>query len=196
VAAIQALAAAHGQARQLMVSAPVLRRPDVAASGQLGIVAGGPPDAVRRCEPVFRVLGRRTYEAGSKQDGAAAIKLAINCTLGCALEGMAETFALVRAYGVMPGVFYDVMTDGLFAAPAYKVYGQIMVNQGYDKVGFTTLLGLKDINLALAAAEQAHVPLPSAGVCRDRLLGAVAHGDGEKDWSVIAREQARASGLE
>jgi hypothetical protein len=30
---------------------------------------------------------------------------------------------------------------------------------------------------------------------RDRLLGAIANGDGELDWSVMAREQARASGL-
>ena len=55
---------------------------------------------------------------------------------------------------------------------------------------------LKDMNLVLAAADQARVPMPSANNVRDRLLGAIAHGDGEKDWSVIAREQARASGLE
>jgi 3-hydroxyisobutyrate dehydrogenase-like beta-hydroxyacid dehydrogenase len=88
------------------------------------------------------------------------------------------------------------MTEGLFAAPAYKIYGKIIVDQSYDQVGFTTLLGLKDISLALAAADQARVPMPSANVCRDRLLGAAAHGDGDKDWSVMAREQARASGLE
>jgi len=29
----------------------------------------------------------------------------------------------------------------------------------------------------------------------DRLVGAVAHGDGDKDWAVMALEQARASGL-
>jgi hypothetical protein len=33
-------------------------------------------------------------------------------------------------------------------------------------------------------------------VYRDRLLGAMAHGEGDLDWSVIARDQARASGLE
>jgi 3-hydroxyisobutyrate dehydrogenase-like beta-hydroxyacid dehydrogenase len=58
------------------------------------------------------------------------------------------------------------------------------------------LLGLKDFNLIMAAAEEARVPLPSGNAFRDRLLGAVAHGDGKKDWAVAAREQARASGLE
>ena len=196
VATVQTLGAAHAESNQHMVSAPVLGRPDVAAAGQLAIVAGGPADAVRRCEPLFQVLGRRAFDAGSRPEGAAAIKLSMNFMLGCAVEAMGEAFSLVRKYGVVPQVLYDVMTEGLFAAPAYKIYGKIVVDESYDKVGFTTLLGLKDINLALAAADQARVPMPSANVCRDRLLGAIAHGDGEKDWSVMAREQARASGLE
>jgi 3-hydroxyisobutyrate dehydrogenase-like beta-hydroxyacid dehydrogenase len=196
VAAIQALAAAHADAMQVFVAAPVLGRPDAAAAGQLGIVAGGPPEAIGRCEPLFRAMGRRTFDAGPKPEGASVTKLTINFVLGCALEAMAEAFSLVRKYGVAPAVLNDVMTDGLFAAPAYKIYGKIMVDQSYDTVGFTTLLGLKDVNLVLAAAGAARVPLPSANAYRDRLLGAVAHGDGEKDWAVIGREQARASGLE
>ena len=56
-------------------------------------------------------------------------------------------------------------------------------------------LGLKDANLALEAGFLASVPLPSGNVWRDRLVGAVAHGDGDKDWAVMALEQARASGL-
>jgi 3-hydroxyisobutyrate dehydrogenase-like beta-hydroxyacid dehydrogenase len=196
VAAVQALSTAHDDARQRMVSAPVLGRPDAAAAGQLGIVAGGPADAVARCQPLFQVLGRRTFEAGTKPEGAAAIKLTNNFVLGAAIEAMAEAFSLVRKYGVVPQVFFDVMTDALFAAPAYKIYGKIMVDGSYDKAGFMTLQGLKDLNLVLAAADQARVPMPSANNVRDRLLGAIAHGDGEKDWAVMAREQARASGLE
>ena len=196
VGTVQALAKAHAELRQSMVSAPVLGRPDVAAAGQLAIVAAGPTEAVQRCAPLFQVLGRRAFEAGPKQEGAAAVKLSMNFMLGCAIEAMGEAFSLVRKYGVAPQVLYDVMTEGLFAAPAYKIYGKIVVDESYDKVGFTTLLGLKDLSLALAAADQVRVPMPSANVCRDRLLGAAAHGDSEKDWAVMAREQARAAGLE
>jgi 3-hydroxyisobutyrate dehydrogenase-like beta-hydroxyacid dehydrogenase len=57
------------------------------------------------------------------------------------------------------------------------------------------VLGLKDANLALAAGGAVGVPLPSGNVWRDRLVGAVEHGDGNKDWAVMALEQARASGL-
>ena len=48
----------------------------------------------------------------------------------------------------------------------------------------------------LAAADIARVPLPTLDVYRERLLGAIAHGDGDKDQAVLAREQARACGLE
>jgi 3-hydroxyisobutyrate dehydrogenase-like beta-hydroxyacid dehydrogenase len=196
VAAVQRLAAAHAEAGQTLVAGPVLGRPDVAAAGQLGLVVAGPAEAVQRCEPLFEAAGRITFHAGERPEGASAIKLANNFVLGAAMQAMAEGFALVRKYDVAPQVFYDVMTDALFAAPAYKVYGKIMVDESYDNVGFTTELGLKDVNLVLAAADQARVPMPSASTYRDRLLGAIAHGDGERDWAVIAREQARASGLE
>ncbi|HJV81558.1 NAD(P)-dependent oxidoreductase [Noviherbaspirillum sp.] len=196
VDAIRALDAAHRQGGQQLVAAPVLGRPDAAEAGQLGIVAAGPAEAVAACQPVFDVIGKRTFKAGDGAAGAAAIKLSNNFLLGCCIEAMGEAFSLVRKYGVAPEVLYDVLTEGLFAAPAYKVYGRLIVDEAYDKVGFATLLGLKDINLVLAAGQAERVPLPSASNLRDRLLGAIAHGDGDKDWAVVAREQARASGLE
>ena len=92
---------------------------------------------------------------------------------------------------------YEVMTEGLFAgAPAYKGYGKTMVDETYDKVGSPVQVGLKDANLIFAAADLARVPMPTLDVYRDRLLGAIAHGDGDRDQAVLAREQARASGLD
>ena len=195
VGAIRSLTAAHAGAGQTLVAAPVLGRPDVAAAGQLGIVAAGPAEAVRRCDPLFQVIGRHTFEAGIDPAGATAIKLANNFMIACALESMGEAFSLVRKFGVAPAVLHDVLTNGSFSAPIFKIYGQIMVDEAYDQVGFTAQLALKDVNLVLAAAEAARVPMPASGVVRDRLLGAIAHGDGDKDWAVMAREQARASAL-
>ncbi len=196
VAAIRTLAAEHGNANQFLVAAPVLGRPDLAASGQLGIVSAGPEAAVRRCEPLFEVIGRRVFHAGAQPEAATVVKLANNLVLGCAMVAMGEGFSLVRKYSVDPQVLYEVMTEGLFSAPAYKGYGKTMVDQTYDHVGSPITVGLKDANLIQAAANLARVPLPSFNVYRDRLLGAIAHGDGDKDQASLAREQARACGLE
>jgi 3-hydroxyisobutyrate dehydrogenase-like beta-hydroxyacid dehydrogenase len=116
--------------------------------------------------------------------------------LGCAIEAMGEGFSLVRKYGVKPEVFFDaVLAEGQFACRAYKIYGQLIAEERYLPAGQRAVLAVKDVNLALAAGEAVGVPLPSGNIWRDRLVGAVAHGEGEHDWSVMARDQARASGL-
>jgi 3-hydroxyisobutyrate dehydrogenase-like beta-hydroxyacid dehydrogenase len=195
IATIRTLKAAHAARGQILVAGPMLGRPEMVSSGQAGMVIAGPAEALQRCAPLFAAIARRSIEAGADPEAATAIKIANNFVLGCAIEAMGEGFSLVRKYGVAPQVFNEVMTDGLFACPAYKAYGKIIVEESYDRVGQMAVLGLKDANLALAAGEAVGVPLPSGNVWRDRLVGAVAHGDGGKDWAVMALEQARASGL-
>jgi 3-hydroxyisobutyrate dehydrogenase-like beta-hydroxyacid dehydrogenase len=196
VAMVRELAARHQAAGQSVVAAPVLGRPDLAASGQLGIVAAGPDAAVARVMPLLEAMGRRIFAAGRQPESATAIKLANNAVLGCAMVAMAEGFSLIKRYGVKPQVFQDVMTEGLFAAPAYKIYGQKMVDESFDEVGSPINVGLKDAILISEAGTLAGVPMPSHNVYYDRLIGAVAHGDGERDQAALGREQARASGLE
>ena len=195
VAALREAEALHSAAGQLFAAAPVLGRPEVAAQGQVLVLAAGPKHAIENLRPLFELIGRRTFDCGLKPEGASVVKLANNMMLGCALEAMGEGFALVRKYGVDPSAFLDVVTDGFFSAPVYKVYGNIIAKEAYATAGFTTAIGLKDTNLMLAAGLAANVPLPSLNVYRDRLLTAMADGDGELDWSVVARVQARASGL-
>jgi len=192
---IRKIKQAHADKGQLLVAAPMMGRPELVSSGTAGVFASGPADAITRCKPLFDAMARRTFEGGADPEAATAMKIANNFVLGCAIEAMGEGFALTRKYGVDVSVFYDVMTDGLFNCSAYKVYGKIMVDESYSKVGQMAVLGLKDANLALEAGTIASVPLPSGNVWRDRLVGAVAHGDGDKDWAVMALEQARASGL-
>jgi 3-hydroxyisobutyrate dehydrogenase-like beta-hydroxyacid dehydrogenase len=192
---IRRLKKAHADKGQVLIAAPMMGRPELVSSGTAGVFASGPADAMSKCKPLFDAIARRVFEGGDDPEAATAMKIANNFVLGCAMEAMGEGFALTRKYGVATSVFYDVMTDGLFNCSAYKVYGKIMVDESYSKVGQMATLGLKDANLALEAGHLASVPLPSGNVWRDRLIGAVAHGDGDKDWAVMALEQARASGL-
>ena len=196
VSAILELTAAHTRAGQVLVAAPVLGRPDLAAKGLLGIVAAGETDAIDTSTPLLDLMGRRTFRAGSTPVAATAVKLANNHLLGCALVSMAEAFSLTRAHAVAPRALYDVFTSAGFGGPAYQGYGRTMVEEGFDTVGSPITVGLKDANLIREAAAHASVPMPSLNVYRDRLLGAVAHGDGDRDQAVLAREQNRLAGLE
>jgi 3-hydroxyisobutyrate dehydrogenase-like beta-hydroxyacid dehydrogenase len=105
VAMTRAMSQAHADAGLTFVAAPVQGRPEVAATGQIGLFAAGPADAVVRCRPLFDAIGRKTYEAGTDQTTAAAIKVAHNMVLGCAIEALGEGFVLVEKYGVARQLF-------------------------------------------------------------------------------------------
>ena len=196
VPAINAAKARHDAAGQTFVACPVLGRPDLAAEGLLSVVPGGPAEAVEKVRPLLEVMSKRIIEVGESQQAAAAVKIANNFVLGCAIETMGEALSLVEKLGVEPQQFLDVMLQGLFGAPAYEVYGKIIVDKAWDGHGATAVIGLKDAELAIEAAEAADVPLPSVMIWRDYLARAIERGEGHLDWAVMAREQARVSGLE
>jgi 3-hydroxyisobutyrate dehydrogenase-like beta-hydroxyacid dehydrogenase len=63
-----------------------------------------------------------------------------------------------------------------------------------EPAGFKMTLGLKDIKLALAAAESLNVPLPIASLVRDHFLSGLAQGQGDSDWAALARISVKNSG--
>ncbi|MGA2818970.1 MAG: NAD(P)-dependent oxidoreductase, partial [Xanthobacteraceae bacterium] len=115
VAAIVKLTAIHADAGQILIATPVLGRPEVVAAGGAGMLVGGPPQNVEHFRPLFAAIAPRVVDSGADPVTAAAIKIANNFVLGCAIEAMGEGFALTRKYGVKPETFYGVLTEGLFA---------------------------------------------------------------------------------
>jgi 3-hydroxyisobutyrate dehydrogenase-like beta-hydroxyacid dehydrogenase len=69
------------------------------------------------------------------------------------------------------------------------------VREQFAPAGFRLRLGFKDLRLVQQAAEPAAVPMPVAGVLRDRFLAALARGEGDLDWAAIARLVALEAGL-
>lgn len=195
VALSSRLAEAHARAGSEYVAAPVFGRPEAAAAAKLFVVAAGPAAVLARCQPLFDAIGQRTFAMGENVATANAVKLAGNFLLTAVIESLGEAFALVRKYGIPPAQFLEVMTGSIFPAPVYKNYGGLIAEEKYQPAGFQLPLGLKDIRLALAAAEARNVPLPLASLVRDRMIAALARGYGESDWSVIARISAESAGL-
>nr|WP_281280160.1 NAD-binding protein [Panacagrimonas perspica] len=122
------------------------------------------------------------------------MKLAVNFMLVSAIETMGEAAALVDAHGVSPSTLIELVSSSIFPGPVYQGYGSNIAEQRYEPAGFKARLGLKDVRLILAAAESESVPLPIASLVRDSLLDALAHGDGDKDWSVLAQGALRRAG--
>jgi 3-hydroxyisobutyrate dehydrogenase-like beta-hydroxyacid dehydrogenase len=195
VALAERLAEAHAKAGQIYVAAPVFGRPDAAAAAKLFIVAAGPAMALERCQPLFDAMGQKTFVVGDKPSEANLVKLSGNFLIASVLECLGEAFALVRKSGIDPRRYLEILTGTLFSAPLYKNYGTIIVEERYEPAGFKMSLGLKDLRLALAAADAKAVPMPVASLIRDHFLAGVAQGAGDTDWSGLARLCARNAGL-
>jgi 3-hydroxyisobutyrate dehydrogenase-like beta-hydroxyacid dehydrogenase len=194
IALARELAARHRERGLFYVAAPVFGRPVLAASAKLTIVVAGDPTAIARVQPLLDVIGQRTWPIGDQPERANVVKLAGNVMLGAAVEAMAEASALASHHGVAPADLLNVLTNSVFTAPPYQMYGDAIAHQRYDPPGFKLRLTLKDLRLALAAAEDTSVPMPLADVVHESLLEAVAHGDGERDLAALAAVSMRRAG--
>lgn len=195
VALSERLAAAHAEAGQRYAAAPVFGRPDAAAGAKLFVVAAGAPQVLQPLFPLFDAIGQRTFVVSERPHTANLVKLSGNFLLASAIESVSEAAALVAKAGVDKQQYVDILTSTLFAAPAYQTYGGLIARQEFEPAGMAATLGLKDVRLVLAAAEQLQVPLPVASLLRDRLLTLVATGGGDLDWSALATLADRDAGL-
>ena len=190
------LTAAHERRGLHYVASPVFGRPDAAAKGQLIVIAAGAPAQVAALKPVYEKIGRRLAVAGDVPERANLFKIAGNFMIASALETMGEAMALLRKGGVDAALFHDVLSNSLFAGPVYQGYGAAIVHRVFEPAGFELKLGLKDVELARAAAGEMQMTMPLADLVVDHFNTAIRDGMGEQDWSAISRVIARQAGLD
>src|SRR3984957_15320076 len=190
------LHAAHTGAGQRFIAAPVFGRPEAAAAAQLFIVAAGARAAVDACAPLFSAMGQRVFNLGAEPSAATLVKLSGNFLIASVIEALGEAMALIGKARIDQRSYLDLLTSTLFTAPLYKVYGGLIVEQKFEPAGFAAPLGLKDIRLTLAAAEDLRGPMPLASLLRDRFLALLAQGGEAMDWAAIAQLSAQDAGQE
>ena len=188
------LASEHAQRHQGYLSAPVFGRPDAAEAGKLLVVAASRSELVERCRPLFDAIGRQTFVVGAEPWQANVSKLCGNFMISSAIEALGEAYATLRKSGVAPLTFLEIM-NALFGSPVIANYGSIIAKEQFEPAQFALHLGLKDLRLVLATADERSAPMPLASLVHDHMVSAVAQGQAEMDWSSVARVAAREAGL-
>lgn len=183
----------HRAAGIAYVAAPVLGRPDVAAKGELNVLAAGAPEALAKVKPALEAIGSRIWDMGTEPPTATAAKIACNMMITMAIEAMAEAVVLTEANGVPRERFFDVILNTLFGSRAYQVYSASILHGNYEP-GFKATLGLKDLRLANAAAEELGRRLPMLDAVHRQMAAVVDAGGGNRDWSAVADYTIRSTG--
>ncbi len=173
-----------------MLDAPVSGSVPQVQSGTLTIMVGGDQHAYTRVEPVLRELGTPTHVGDNGQ--GLVLKLAINISLAVQMLAFAEGLLLAERSGIDRGLAIDVMTQSPIGSPMLKARAPLVLDLP-DTAWFDIGLMQKDIALALDAARQLPVPLPSAAAADQMLTVARALGYEKRDLAALFQVLAHVS---
>lgn len=182
-------AAAKGLAA---VDAPVSGGIGAANAGTLTFMVGGPEDAFERARPFLADMGKAVIHAGASGAGQAA-KMANNMLLGATMIATCEAFRLAERLGLDAQTFYDISSVSSGQSwsmttycPVPGVGPETPADHDYQG-GFAAALMLKDLRLAMQAAEGAGATTPLGAHATALYEAFVAAGNGGTDFSGIIR---------
>ncbi len=174
------------------VDAPVSGGIAAANAGTLTFMVGGTDSAFARSEPILAKMGKAVIHAGAAGAGQAA-KICNNMLLGIHMIGTCEAFAMAEKLGLDAQKFYDIssVSSGqcwsmTSYCPVPGVGPQSPSDNGYQG-GFASALMLKDLKLAMEAAETSGAKVPMGERAKELYDAFVAASNGGLDFSAIIK---------
>lgn len=187
--AVEAAAAANGH---MMVDSPMSGGVGGAAAGTLTFMVGGSDDAFVAAQPILAAMGRNIFHAGGPGAGAAA-KICNNMMLAVQMIAVCEGFNLAEKLGLDAQRLYEISSTATARSWSLNDYcpapGPVPAapsNRGYAP-GFSAALMLKDLRIAMQAAQAAGAVTPMGAQAAQLYAMMAAAGQGERDFSAMIR---------
>jgi 3-hydroxyisobutyrate dehydrogenase-like beta-hydroxyacid dehydrogenase len=162
-----------------MLDAPVSGSVPAAQSGALSIMVGGTEEAFGKAEPLLRTLGSTVTYVGSNGQGL-LLKLAINVSLAAQMLAFSEGLLLAERGGIDPELAANAMAASPIGSPMLKARVPLVLDLP-EQPWFDMRLMHKDIRLALEAAREPGIALPTAAAADAMLTTAEELGYGHRD---------------
>jgi 3-hydroxyisobutyrate dehydrogenase len=192
VATAKLVAADAAAAGLVPVDAPVSGGIAAANGGTLTFMVGGSDAAFARAEAILAAMGKTIIHAGAAGAGQAA-KICNNMLLGASMVATAEAFVLAEKLGLDAQTFFDISSKAsgqCWSMTSYcPVPGPVPTapsNRDYEG-GFAAALMLKDLKLAVEAAQGvgASVPMGAQAEAFYQLFSGL--GGAGKDFSAVIK---------
>jgi len=189
VATARDVASGAGRA---FLDAPVSGGVMGAEAGTLTFMVGGDAAAFARAESILMQMGRAAIHCGAAGAGQAA-KACNNMMLAATMIVTAEAFLLAESLGLSHQALFDVASRSSGQSWSLSTYCPVPgpvpaspANRDYAP-GFAASLMVKDLGLAVGAAEAGGVATPLGARALDLYRRFVAEGGGATDFSGIIR---------
>ena len=175
-----------------MVDAPVSGGIAAAASGNLAFMVGGSDEAFAAAQPILDPMAKAVIHAGGAGAGQAA-KICNNMILGATMIVTCEAFVMAQKLGLDPNVFHAIASNASGQSWSMSTYTPVPgvgpdtpADHDYEG-GFAAALMLKDLKLAMEAAEQVGLELEMGEEAEEEFEKFVEAGGGGKDFSGIIK---------
>ena len=176
----------------VMVDAPVSGGIAAAEGGTLTFMVGGSVDGFQRAREYLEKMGKAVIHAGDAGAGQAA-KIVNNMLLGATMAATCEAFALAKKLGLDQQTFFDISTKASGQSwsmtsycPVPGVGPETPADRNYEG-GFMAQLMLKDLKLAMEAAQAAGAYTPMGAEAEELYQRFVNLGGGPKDFSALIK---------
>jgi len=174
------------------VDAPVSGGIAAANAGTLTFMVGGTEQGFAKAEPFLAEMGKAVIHAGANGAGQAA-KVCNNMLLGAEMIATCEAFMLADKLGLDLQKFYDIASVSSGQSwsmtsycPVPGVGPETPADRDYQG-GFAAALMLKDLKLAMEAAEGTGASTPMGARAAELYEKFVDAGNGATDFSGIIR---------
>lgn len=192
VATAQAVAASAAEHQLTMVDAPVSGGTGGAANATLTFMVGGSATGFAAVKPILEGMGKAVIHAGGAGMGQAA-KICNNMMLGVHMIGTCEGFVLAQKLGLDTQTFFDIASRSSGQSWSMTTFcpvpGPVPAapsNRGYAG-GFSTALMLKDLKLAVGAAQSVDATVPMGAQAEALFQLFAGLGGGGLDLSAIIK---------
>ena len=171
--------------------APVARTRRAAEEGTLSITVGAEPDVYAAIEPLLRCMGSEVLHCGPIGCGQ-IVKLMNNMVLFQTVVAIAEAMVVASRAGMDEGLLLQALSNGSADSFALRNHGmKAMLPREFPEAAFPTDYAIKDIEYALALAEEGGVEAAGARLARDVLGRSSAAGQGARYFPALIRLLAR-----
>ncbi len=170
-----------------MLDAPVSGGEIGAIDGTLTFMVGGDAAALESVRDLLGAMGKPERIVHVGDSGAGQICKACNqIVLGGTMAVVAEAIALSRKAGVDPMKVRAALMGGFAQSRVLEVHGERMIT-GNWKPGFKAKLFKKDLGIAMNTLAENGVPAATSAVVQQLVHAQIAAGEGEEDYSGIAK---------
>lgn len=193
VAEARELADTVSKAGSAFLDAPVSGGIAGAAAGTLAFMVGGTAEDFGKVKPLLDIMGKSVTHCGDIGNGQ-AVKACNNMILAVQQIVLAEALVLGERLGLDHQAFYDVVSNATgnswslsVNAPVPDIVPSSPANNDF-KPGFASALMLKDLKLAMAAAEDTKTYTVLGRIAEEQYASFVDEGHGGLDFSAIISE--------